>query len=104
MLALLSRCAKTISLIAGFLFAILGALWSFLVVERLSEQARALANAKADVNRKIQSLNTLASDISSLTNREIWFSFWRSRKTRAEISPTLFTKAMSSIARPRSVT
>ena len=62
MLALLSRCAKTISLIAGFVFAILGALWSFLVVERLSEQARALANAKADVNRKIQLLNTLASE------------------------------------------
>jgi hypothetical protein len=28
----------------------------------LSEQARALANAKADVNRKIQLLNTLASE------------------------------------------
>jgi hypothetical protein len=62
MLPFLSHRAKTISLIAGFLFAILGALWSFLVVERLSEQARALANAKADVNRKIQLLNTLASE------------------------------------------
>jgi hypothetical protein len=40
----------------------LGALWSFLVVERLSEQAKALANAKADVHREIQSLNTLASE------------------------------------------
>jgi hypothetical protein len=43
-------------------FRHIGRAWSFLVVERLSEQARALANAKADVNRKIQSLNTLASE------------------------------------------
>jgi hypothetical protein len=62
MLPFLSRRAKTISLIGGFLFATLGALWSFLVVERLSEQARALANVKADVHRQIQSLNTLASE------------------------------------------
>jgi hypothetical protein len=62
MLPFLSRRAKTISLIGGFLFATLGALWSFLVAERLSEQARALANAKADVHRQIQSLNTLASE------------------------------------------
>jgi hypothetical protein len=62
MLPLLSHRGRTISLIGGFLFATLGALWSFLVVERLSEQARALANAKADVQREIQSLNTLASE------------------------------------------
>jgi hypothetical protein len=60
--ALPSRRAKSIGLIGGFVFATLGALWSFLVVERLSEQARELANAKADVNRQIQSLNTLAAE------------------------------------------
>jgi hypothetical protein len=62
MLPFLSRRAKTISLIGGFLFATLGPLWSFLVVERLSEQERPLANVKADVHRQIQSLNTLASE------------------------------------------
>jgi hypothetical protein len=58
----LSHRAKSISLIGGFLFATLGALWSFLVVDRLSEQAKTLADAKANVNRQIQSLNTLASE------------------------------------------
>ena len=62
MFPFLSHRAKSISLIVGFLFATLGALWSFLVVDRLSEQAKALADAKANVNRQIQSLNTLASE------------------------------------------
>ena len=35
-----SHRAKSISLIVGFLFATLGALWSFLVVDRLSEKAK----------------------------------------------------------------
>ena len=62
MLPFLSRRAKSISLIGGFLLATFGALWSFLVVDRLSEQARVLTNAKADVNRQIQSLNMLSSE------------------------------------------
>jgi hypothetical protein len=62
MLRFLSRHAKSISLIGGFLFATFGALWSFLVVDRLSEEGRRFSNAKADINKQIQTLNTLASE------------------------------------------
>ena len=62
MLKLLSRYAKSIALIAGFIFGVIGSLWSFVVVDRLGEEQRQLSNVKADVTRQIQSLNSTASD------------------------------------------
>jgi hypothetical protein len=62
MLSFLSRQAKSISLISGFLFAIGGALWSFLVMDKLSEDTKRLSDAKADLTRQMQSLNSIASE------------------------------------------
>lgn len=62
MLDSLSHKAKTISLIAGFLFAVVGSLWSFVIVDRLSEEMRHLSDTKADLKRQIDSLNSIASD------------------------------------------
>lgn len=62
MLSFLSRYAKSISLIAGFLFGTVGAVWSFIFVDRLSEEMRRLSDAKADLTRQMQSLNSIASD------------------------------------------
>jgi hypothetical protein len=62
MLAYLSRNLKPISLVAGFLFTVVGATWSFLIVDRLGEEMRQLSNTKADLRRQIESLNSIASD------------------------------------------
>lgn len=58
----ISRYAKAISLIAGFLFGTLGAAWSFVFDERLSDELRKLSDAKADLVLEMGSLNALASD------------------------------------------
>ena len=71
MLPFRSQHAKSIALVGGFLFATLGALWSFLIVDRLSEQARELADKKGNVNHQIQSLNTLASEYFIANQQEI---------------------------------
>jgi hypothetical protein len=62
MLGHLSRIAKPISLIAGFLFAVVGSLWSFIVVDRLGAEIKQLSDVKADLRRQIDSLNSIASD------------------------------------------
>lgn len=56
------RRAKPISMIGGFLFATVGAVWSFLVVDSLSERGKELADVKAAVVREMQSLNSIASE------------------------------------------
>ena len=52
-----------ISLIAGFLFGTVGAMWSFVFVDRAGQGELArLADVKADLNRQIQLLDGIASD------------------------------------------
>lgn len=58
----LSRHSKSISLIAGFLFGTVGALWSFVFIDKLSEEMRRLSDAKADLTRQMESLNSIASE------------------------------------------
>jgi hypothetical protein len=58
----LSRKAKPISVVAGFLFGVVGSFWSFVVVDRLGEEMRQLSDLKADMRRQIESLNRMASD------------------------------------------
>ena len=62
MLNFLSRYAKSIPLIGGFLFGVLGAVWSFVIVERLGEEMQMLSNAKAGLTKEMQSLDRIASD------------------------------------------
>jgi hypothetical protein len=62
MFSTISHNAKAISLIVGFLFGTLGAGWSFVFEDRLSEELRHLSDAKADVTAQIDSLNGIASD------------------------------------------
>jgi hypothetical protein len=62
MLGSLSRHAKSISLIGGFLFGAVGAVWSLVFVDRLGEEMRQLSDRKADLTRQMQSLNSIASD------------------------------------------
>jgi hypothetical protein len=62
MLGSLFRKPKSISLIGGFLFATVGAVWSFLVTDNLSEATRRLSDAKADLTRQMESLNGIASE------------------------------------------
>jgi hypothetical protein len=62
MLGSLARRAKSISLILGFLFGVVGAVWSLLVVDRQGEEVRKLSNTKADFARQVESLNSIASE------------------------------------------
>ncbi len=56
----LSRQVRLISLIAGFLLGTVGAAWSFVFVDRLSEEMRQFSDAKADLTTQMQSLNSVA--------------------------------------------
>jgi hypothetical protein len=56
----LSRQAKLISLIGGFLFGTVGALWSF--ADRQGETIGRLSGHKADIAKEVQSLNGIAYD------------------------------------------
>lgn len=58
----LSRNGKKIALIAGFLFGTVGALWSFVVVDRRTEEVKRLSDHKADLARQVQTLSSLASE------------------------------------------
>lgn len=60
MLRFLPRHAKVISLVGGFLFGMVGTVWSFVVVDRLGESMRQLSDTGADLARQIQSLNSIA--------------------------------------------
>jgi hypothetical protein len=62
MLKSLARYAKSISLIAGFLFGTLGAAWSFVFEDRLNDEMRRLSNMKTELTMQIDALNNLASD------------------------------------------
>jgi cell fate (sporulation/competence/biofilm development) regulator YlbF (YheA/YmcA/DUF963 family) len=58
----ISRYAKSIALVTGFLFGTLGAAWSFVFDDRQNEELRRLSDAKADLVMQMDSLNSIASD------------------------------------------
>jgi hypothetical protein len=62
MLDFLYRHAKAVSLIGGFLFAIVGGVWSFAVQDRLSNEARQLSDARANLTEQVRSLSAIASE------------------------------------------
>ena len=62
MLGTIARRAKGIALVGGFLFGTVGAMWSFIFVDRLGEEMRQLSDAKADLARQVQALNGIASE------------------------------------------
>lgn len=62
MLPTLSRNAKLIALVVGFMFATLGTLWSFLVTDSLSAETARLSDARAELIREMDSLNSIASE------------------------------------------
>jgi hypothetical protein len=62
MISSIARYAKSIALIAGFLFGTLGAAWSFVFEDSLNEEMRQLSNAKADLVGQMDTLTGIASD------------------------------------------
>lgn len=62
MLAMLARNAKVIALVAGFAFATLGTLWSWLVIGNLNAQVEQLSKTKAEIAAQIELLNRIASE------------------------------------------
>lgn len=62
MLAMLARNAKVIALVAGFAFATLGTLWSWLVIGNLNAQVEQLTKTKAEIAAQIELLNRIASE------------------------------------------
>lgn len=58
----LTRRAKTLSLILGFLFGVVGAVWSLVVVDRQGEEMKRLSDTRAELARQMDSLNAIASE------------------------------------------
>lgn len=58
----LTRRAKTLSLILGFLFGVVGAVWSLVVVDRQGEEMKRLSDTRAELARQMESLNAIASE------------------------------------------
>ncbi len=56
------RYAKQIPLVAGFIFGVIGSVWSFVVVGRHAEELKHLSEQKARVNSQVQSLGNIASE------------------------------------------
>lgn len=60
--AFLRRRGKLLTLIVGFLFSTVGALWALLVTDRLDGQIQKLGEEKAVIARQITALNRFASE------------------------------------------
>ncbi|MFP5285841.1 MAG: hypothetical protein ACLGI9_08895 [Thermoanaerobaculia bacterium] len=58
----LTRRAKTLSLILGFLFGVVGAVWSLVVVDRQGDEMKRLSDTRAELARQVESLNAIASE------------------------------------------
>ena len=62
MRAFLLRRGKLVTLIVGFLFSTVGALWALLVTDRLDGQIQRLGDEKAAISRDVNALNRYASE------------------------------------------
>lgn len=62
MRAFLRRRGKLVTLIIGFLFSTVGALWALLVTDRLDGQIQKLGEQKSVVARQVGALNRFASE------------------------------------------
>lgn len=101
MLGFLSRHAKWISLIGGFVFGTVGAMWSFVVVDKLGEEMRQLSDAKADVTRQIQSLNSIASDYFIANQQgDLIFILAQQGNARQEVAALIYKGNMLDRATP----
>ncbi len=69
MLDALGRHAKSISLIGGFLFGMIGTVWSFAFDNRLGDELRQFSDTKADLASQVKSLNEIASEYF-ITNQQ----------------------------------
>lgn len=62
MFEFIARRAKSISLIIGFLFAIIGSAWGFAIGDKLAEEAKKLFGQRAELQRHIDRINSAAHD------------------------------------------
>lgn len=62
MAGLLSRHARSLSVVGGFLFGTAGSLWAFAFDDRLGNEMKVMADAKAELTRQVQSLDDIASE------------------------------------------
>ena len=58
----LRRRGKILTLIVGFLFSTVGALWALLVTDRIDGQIQRLGEEKATITRQVTALNRYASE------------------------------------------
>lgn len=58
----LRRRGKLLTLIVGFLFSTVGALWALLVTDRIDGQIQRLGERRSEIGRQIGALNRLASE------------------------------------------
>lgn len=101
MLGFVSRHAKWLSLVGGFVFGTVGAMWSFLVVDKLGEEMRQLSNAKADLSRQMQSLNSIAADyFIANQQRDLIFILALQGSARQDLAGSIYKGNMLDRATP----
>lgn len=97
----LPRRAKSISLILGFFFGVVGATWSLLVIDRQGEEMRKLSNTKADLTRQIQSLNSIASEYFIANQQgDLIFILAQQGNARQDVSGLIYQGNMLDRATP----
>jgi hypothetical protein len=101
MLGSLSKHAKLISLIGGFLFGTVGAVWSFVFVDRRSEEIKRLSDHKADVAKQVQSLNSIASEYFIANQQgDLIFTLAQQENARKDIVALIYKGNMLDRATP----
>jgi hypothetical protein len=101
MVGSLSRRAKSISLILGFFFGVVGAVWSLIVVDRQSEEIRKLSNTKANFAHQIESLNSIASEYFIANQQgDLIFILAQKGTTREDIGGLIYQGNMLDRATP----
>jgi hypothetical protein len=58
----IARLSRLVTLIGGSISAVIGILWSLIYVDRLTDEAHALADMRDEIGKRIQTIQAAASD------------------------------------------
>lgn len=87
----LVRYAKFLTLTGGFVFGVIGTVWSFVFVDRSNDDLKHLTDQKAAVTREMQSLEGIAySDFIANQQGDLIFVLSRQNDARRDITNLIY--------------
>ena len=91
MLGITKRNAKTVIVILGFASTVIGAMWSFLVADRLSKEMRDLTDKKASITSDIGKLEPAASQYFVMNQQgDLIFILGHQPNVEAKLAVTMY--------------